>query len=320
MVKIVLNCEGIINTPVDFTWIMYQELISEETKRKFSEAVIKTFEKYDYMRWKRQRKQKGHSIGATPLLIDCVAACDGISDSKIIELACSYRQENPGIEKVFDFLKKEHFMQPFIVTNSYPALPLMTAYKYGIGSSKVFTHGYQLSEREKKFLDSREILDLEKEVHRRSPLPSLKPKEELENFLREYLNHCTKSLYAELYEVKLRKLTREEIELFKSIKDKDLRKTLQYMFLLEEGIMGGHRKVDVLKKIKDKDKIVYLGDSVEDADAIRFADYGFAVNCTDEHSLLDATLNLALSNFSDLIPLLKDILDGRFVIADAKKI
>ena len=81
--------------------------------------------------------------------------------------------------------------------------------------------------------------------------------------------------------------------------------------------MGGHRKVDVLRKIKGK--IVYLGDSIVDADAIRFADYGFAVNCTSRHCLLDAKLNLALSDFSDLIPLLEDILDGKFVITDAKK-
>lgn len=318
MIKIVLDYEGIIK-PIDFAWIMYEK-VSKKTKRKFPEELIKTFDEYDDTRWEREREARGHSTGTTPLVIDCVAACDGISDSEIIQLACSYPQENPGIEKVFDFLKKEHFMQPFIVTNSHPALPLATAYKYGISSSKVFTHGYQLSEQEKKYLDSREILNLEKEVLKRSPLPSLKPKEELENFLEEYLNNCSKLLkaYRANDKPKIRKLEEEQIKLFYSIKDKSLGKVLRYMFLFEKGIMGGHRKVDILEKIRD-DEIVYLGDSIVDADAVCFADHGFAVNCTNRHCLLDAKLSLALSDFSDFLPLLEDILDGKFAVDDAKR-
>jgi predicted HAD superfamily phosphohydrolase len=319
MVKIVFDYEGIINTPaVDFSWISYKKLVSKKTKREFPEKWIKIFDKYDDARWERERKIAGHSTGTTPLVIDCIIACDGISDHELISLAYSCIQENPGIEEIFDFLKKE-YTQPFIITNSYPALALVTAYKYGINSSSVFTHGYQLSERDRMLMDSRKILDLEEEVLKRSPLPSIKPKEELEIFLRKYLNNCSELLnaYKSNNEFKIKKLEEKERKLFYNIKDKNLRKVLMYMFLSEKGIMGGHRKVDVLKKIKDK--VVYFGDSIVDADAVRFADYGIAVNCTNKHCLLDAKLNLALSNFSDLIPLLEDILNEKFVVADAKK-
>lgn len=316
--KFVTDAEGVLFPPsLDFAFDSYRELVSKKTKEKFPEELIKTFDEYDDVRWEREREERGHSTGTTPLVIDCVEACDGISDMDLIRSATKVINENPGITELIEFAQ-DNFGTLFIVTNSYPALTLLTAYTYGVLSSHVFTHGYQLSKKDRKAMNWE---SLSGEVIKRSPIPELQ-NEEIEQFLEKYLKNCSDLLQA--YKTnnpeKIRELEKGQLELFKKVKDKTLRKTLRYIFVQEKAIMGGHRKVDALRQIDwTGERIIYLGDSIVDADAIKFSRYGFAINCTNKHSLYDAKLNIALSDFSLLIPLLKDISNGRFRFKDAKK-
>jgi len=337
-VKLVLDYEGILCNPaLDFAWYSYKNLVSKETKEKFPEDLIKIFDEYDDVRWEREREMVGHSTGTTPLVCDCAAAYDDISDHELISLAQSSVQENPGVNNLIQFAQ-EKLETLSIVTNSYPALALTTSYKYEIPSTNVFTHGYQLPRKEldklKRVTNDWRLMDmggdndvslndmsLKAEAMRRSPIESLKPKEELEVFLNKYLENCSNLLQAYNAEDNgtITSLKKNELKLFEKVKDRDLRKALKYIFLHEKAIMGGHRKVDVLKTIDlYGEGIVYLGDSIVDADAIRFSKYGFAVNCTNKHSLYDAKLNLVLSDFSALIPLLEDISEGKFEFNEAK--
>ncbi|OFZ37371.1 MAG: hypothetical protein A2070_03720 [Bdellovibrionales bacterium GWC1_52_8] len=49
-----------------------------------------------------------------------------------------------------------------------------------------------------------------------------------------------------------------------------------------------------------------------DADAIRFARYGFSMNCTNDYALKESKINLVVGDMGNLIPLLEDIQAGRF--------
>ncbi len=308
----------VCNPAVDFAWLIYRRLVSEETKKKFPEALIQTFDEYDDARWERERARRGHSTGTTPLVLDCVAACDDIGNGRLISFAKSCVQENPGIKELIEFLIQQKTV-PYFVTNSYPALSLTSTYEWGIPSSKVFSHGYQLSLETRRNIDRQRRGNarstFEEEVYSRSPLLDLIGEEELEPFLREYLEVCSRLLtaYKQNSEHEIVNLEIMQVKMFDKIDYKDLRNTLKYMFLKEKAITGGHNKARILQKIsQDGTGVVYLGDSIVDADPIKFAQYGFATNCTNKHALQDAKLSLVVPDFSLLVPMFEDILKGRF--------
>ena len=76
--------------------------------------------------------------------------------------------------------------------------------------------------------------------------------------------------------------------------------------------MGGHNKARVLQRIAPDGNVIYIGDSIVDADAIKFARYGFSVNCTNHHALRDSKFNIVTRDMFSLLPLLDDVQSGGF--------
>lgn len=325
--------ENITNPALDLTWFIYRRLVSSDTKKRFPEGLIQTFDEYDDVRWEWERKEKGHSTGTTPLISDFIAAYDGIDDEKLVEFVRPLIQENPGVDSLIKFLMDNGTI-PYFVTNSYSAMSLITAYKYGIPSSRVFAHGRQLTQDRLDYFDSKQTFEetVLEETKERSPIGDLFTGENagpyrmsLGNFLDNYLQKCEEMLLA--YKAKdiekIKRLKAEHDMIFDEIRYFEVQHRIKDMLLYENGVTGGHNKVKVIKNLflpySSGRNVVYLGNSIVDADPIAFAQYGFAVNCTNKHALHDAKLNLVVPDFSLLIQIFEDILNGRFDFAKAKK-
>ena len=294
--KIVFDVEGVILNPkFDLAWLTLDELVEPELRDKFYERV-KEFDEYDDNRWVYERGRKGHSTGTTPIVSLCIAACSGVSDIHLLRFALKHMKENPGIEKVMGNLGKDDV---YLVTSSWPGVPLTLSYFYEIPLQNVFSMGHQLNEEEiKKY-----SWNPRKQLFLRSPLPILRnyPRE-LENFLDEYLESCGEwnEAYKEGETEKLDRILREQRKIFNEVRPRKLREELKYLLLKEKGIMGAHRKREVLEKLGEPEEIIYFGDSIVDADPLAYARWGVSVNCTNRYALQSSNLNIATTNLEKL--------------------
>ena len=156
--KFVTDVEGPVTNPgFDFAWLTLDSL-SHRLKEKYYEK-IKRFDEADDGIWLNERNEQGWSTGTTPIISQCLAACDGKTDDDLLAITKQKIVENKGIDEVIKFLKEEDIEQYF-VTSSYPAVSLLLGYKYDIPSSHIHCSGHQLSGIEKLYFDSNR--DLEK--------------------------------------------------------------------------------------------------------------------------------------------------------------
>jgi predicted HAD superfamily phosphohydrolase len=87
--------------------------------------------------------------------------------------------------------------------------------------------------------------------------------------------------------------------------------------------MGGHRKkralmlIEKLEKTK-REKLVYTGDSIVDADAIAFAGHGISINCTNRQALLSSKINVATPTLQSLISIMEHIVSGQELTVGVK--
>jgi len=316
-----LDVEGpLVNPKADFAWLVYDNLLSKEIKAIFPREVCEFYDnKYDdgrYLWELNSKKRKKYSTGKWPLVSLCLAVCDKINDDKLIEYARRTTQENPGTSELLSYLTAKTEENVYLITSSYPAVPLLISSKYNISNSQVFSLGTQILERGRP-------TSFEEEVYIRSPVRGIKyPLEDLKNFLIHYLYICERlgkayssppssfKLFFEIYY-----LLKEHYSLFKRVTNLSQRDTLEYLFLKERGCMGSHRKVEAMKLITSMEgnkKWVYVGDGIVDAMPLKFADFGISINMTNKHALSFSALNVATTNVSNLIPIFDSIFLTKF--------
>ncbi|MFH1473641.1 MAG: hypothetical protein ABIE55_01985 [Candidatus Aenigmatarchaeota archaeon] len=321
--KIFLDMEGpVVNPKGDFAYVIHEKL-SEETRTKFPGKAVDEFDGYDDKRYfdELRKSDPRHSTGTTPLLVTCIAAYDGKTDEEINYLAEKMVKHNlnPGAGALLEGAIEEFGVDNvYFVTNSNPPIGLNIAEIYGIPFKQVFTNGFQ---------PKRPKSNLIEEIEQRSPLTALsKNKEELGQFLSDYLASCQSLTVAYDQSLKLGQI-KTHLEYQRELFDKCSGKqgsALKRLFLTEEGIMGGHRKVDAMRSVTDdRGKLGFLGDSIVDAMALNYAGKGVSVNMTNKHALQFSDMNVATNNMSSLIPLFRNMAAGEIELDkgfDHKKI
>jgi predicted HAD superfamily phosphohydrolase len=303
-----LDVEGVlVNPAADFAWLTYDNLLSERTKAIFPREVCEFYDsKYDdgrYLFKLNKKIEKKWRTGTWPLLSLALAAYDGIGDDELIKYANLIAQKNPGTDELLKHSIKKSEGKVYLITSSYPAVPLKIADEFGIPFKNVFSLGYT-SPIEKEFYW---------EVRSRSPLDHFFDVD-LEQFLYQYLYICERlgAAYEKRDKSQIQWLVKEHNKIFEKIKKPLLRKVCEDSFLNQSICMGSRRKVEALKSVAKREKIIYVGDGIVDAMPIKFADYGISMNMTNEHALLFSKLNVATTDVSDLIPIFDSIFEGRF--------
>jgi len=309
-----VDIEGpFVNPKADFAWFT-NEILSPETKKLFPLDLCKTYDGgYDDGRYFHELgRSTRHSTGMWPQLSLAIAAYDGKTDDDLIALARKTTKLNPGGDKLMKYLLKNFDAEVYPITSSYPAVALIIAKDLGIPFDQVTTNGFQPPQ---KHIHKPDFVD---EVKQRSPMRILSQnRKELGKFLVPYVKTC--EALAECYgmvpkdriraEEAIGALLSRHNDLFEDVNDSNLRSTLEYMLLTEEGVMGSHRKVDAMRRVHDDRRLwTYLGDSIVDAMPIEFADYGISINMKDRHALSFSKLNAATTDVSTMIPIFERML------------
>lgn len=320
----VSDVEGpIISPKIDFAWVTLEELVPEDMRSKYLERV-KLFDEYDDLRWIHERPLAGHSTGTTPVIAALIAILAGLTNEELLEAAKKYAIETLGAANLINYLKRKN-IPIYFITSSAPFVPLIEAYERGIASSNVYTMGYQLSDEDKSDLDELRkagMRPLSQEIDKRFPFTgfgNMRPERRLlNNFLYEYLTICEKlkMVYMEPTPQKevLEGLIMRQSRLLEVVEKESLAlaEALRYLLYDEQGIMGGHRKKQVLEEIQKKEGVerkdlIYVGDGIVDADPLEYAGTGISVNCTNEQALLSSDINMAIPDMSRLILVISSI-------------
>jgi predicted HAD superfamily phosphohydrolase len=324
------DVEGpLVNPASDFAWLTYDQLLSESTKEEFPrKRCVDYDENLDDGRYFYELNNSvRHSTGMWPALSLALAAYDGKNDSDLTAFAEKTTQLNPGTDKLMNDLLKKFDGEVFLITSSYSAVALNVAKKYDIPFSHVATNGFQRS-----LTDRRR--DIAEEIENRSPMLVLSGnKKGLGKFLHEYLDVC--DALGQLYSAAMTEEYKKEIgkyntkedslhlairnfkdshdELFEKIHDSNLSFGLKDLFLMEEGVMGSHRKVDAMRKFRDNRRLwSYAGDGIVDGMPIDYAYYGISINMKDKHALRLSKMNFATTDMSHMIPVFDAMFNGNF--------
>lgn len=317
----VTDVEGpVISPKIDFAWVTLEELIPEDMRSKYIERV-KSFDEYDDLRWIHERPLAGHSTGTTPVIAALIASLAGLTNEELLEAAKKYAIETPGASYLINYLKVRG-VPIYFITSSAPFVPLTEAYRRSIPSSNVYTMGQELSDEDKVYFDETRnagMNPLSQEIDKRFPFTGfghMRPERRLlTEFLDAYLNVCEgmriEYLKPDPEEKVLTELGRKQFNLLEVVEKESLAlaEALRHLLYKEDGIMGAHRKRQVLEEIQKKEgverkRLVYVGDGIVDADPLKYAGIGISVNCTNEQALLSSDINMAIPNMRRLIPII----------------
>lgn len=310
---VAFDIEGPLIPPsIDFAKLIMEKLVSKPVREKFNDPVTVKFDALDDAAWLYWRAMCGHSTGMMPSVVMCVAGVDGLTDDDLISYSQKCYKLNPGTKELIEYLQEKN-VEIYLVTSSYSAIPLTLAQEFDIPSSHVFTLGHQLDKKTLAEFDKNR--DLVKEVKARSPLDMLnKHGAYVEKFLDRYLPFCADAV--DVYERGVREeVIQLEVEYKKVFYDRDARiditNLLRDLLIDETGVMGGHKKKDVLHRIDPRGNVLLIADSIVDADATEFSNFGITVNCTDQYALLASNVNVVTKNMVDLITIIDNFVFER---------
>lgn len=255
-----------------------------------------------------------HSTGTSPWPVNLAAAAVGFGTRKMVDYQLATVKLSPGVDDLMEFISFEKNQKPYIVTNSYPAGALGLARKLHIPWSKVRTQGLQVHNVSK---------EIEEECENRVPMDFfVKNASGVKCVLDRWLEVAEKMLpHAKARNVEgIVSLMPEYENVFKT-DNTNLSEILKYMFMPpdETAIMGGYNKGKVVAELQNKDKkVIAFGDSIVDGMMLGAADIGVSVNCTNQHAVEHSDISLCVIDYKSLIPMLGDMIDGRFKIDEAK--
>jgi len=332
-----LDVEGpIINPAFDFAWLTIEHLGNGDRLKILSDRV-KVFDEYDDYRWKHERDVEGHSTGTTPVIASLFAIAQGLKNDSLLSLASNYLKFTPGAPQLIKWLIEEKGIEPYFISSAHPAAIIPVAYKLGIPSSHVFCNGYQLTkimaerydtERMQKTLSTEGVL--KREIHDRFPYEKHSGSKILNEFLDNYLDVCIKmgKLYAagnaSEHAFQTMKSRQQELLALVGSKEELLAEDLWYLLYSEFGVMGAHRKKVSLMSIEKrenvkKDDLVYIGDSIVDADPLTHAGHGISINCTNREALLSSRINTATPSMMSLTHVIEFAISNKPLTNESKE-
>jgi predicted HAD superfamily phosphohydrolase len=335
---IAFDVEGpIINPNFDFAWLTLENFVKKSDLQKLYEKV-KVFDEYDDKRWLHERTMEGHSTGATPIVASLLSIACGAKNDTLLDLAKKHLKFTPGATRLVKWLRDEKQVQPYLISSAHPAAILPVAYELQILSSHVFCNGYQLTQKKSEGFDklretkrsSSEQVML-KETNERFPYDEYSGSRTLYGFIDNYLDVCGKmnKLYtaSEVDEHTLESFKAEQEQLLGKLKSEGekLAEDLWYLLYSEVGLMGAHRKKLALMEIErrenvGKENLIYVGDSIVDADAFAYAGHGISINCTNREALLSSEMNVATPTLCSLTVLIEFITSNQNLTIQSKDI
>lgn len=280
MTLVGLDLEGPVFRPgLDMAWLTVEHLW-DAGLRPLREP-LRRFDAWDDAWYLAERRRRGprHSTGALPVVASLGASGCGAKPDDFLRLAARMEKNPGGLDLVRGLAEGRTLL---LLTSGAPALGLSLAREVRLPFERTFTHGLP---------PARGRRSLREEAARRWPRSLGSPA--LKGFLRGYLHRVPPRPTA----VAAARFRREAAALARSLPPAP-RRLVARLLLREEGVMGGHAKLRALRRFGRPD--VAIGDSIVDAEMVRGARWGIALNCTSASTLAAARLHVATDEVARL--------------------
>ncbi len=300
---VLFDVEGPVSNPgVDFAYVML-DLITDVRDKYFDR--VREFDEYDDLRWMWERDRGGsYSTGTTPFITLVLAAIGGLSDRDLVSLAQELSKicVNRGIPELLKSLS-DLGADVYLISSAYPAYPLSIACRLGIPLDRVYTMGYR----------GVAVNDVYSETIRRSPLGVLA---RYRGALAELVDNIFDLARSIRDDIMAGRDPRRDVQrlysLIKSVRHDDLRETLIRHLVDQSSLMGSRMKADVVRMLRGAyDCVIYVGDSIVDADAMEVSDISISVNCVSPHVLIRSDLCVITEDMRGLAEVIRLSLVGR---------
>ncbi len=286
-----LDLEGPVFRPgLDMAWLTVERFWDRDLRAL--RPALERFDAWDDAWYLGERRRRGacHSTGATPVVASLGASASGATPGDFLRLV-RRMVKNPGALEMVKGLAEGRTLLP--VTSGAPALGLSLAREAGLPFSRTFTHGLPPEPGRPS---------LRAEAARRWPLALEEPA--LKGFIRGYLEgvpgHWSPAVAA--------RSRRRGSALARGLPSGP-RRWVERLLLREGGIMGGHAKLRALRGFGRPD--FAIGDSIVDAEMLRGARWGVALNCTSAVTLAEAKWHVATTEVERLVELVETLERGR---------
>jgi len=322
----------LVITGVDLAWLIIDDLKAQGKINEEQYQLVKKFDTdYDDARWAYEREQQGWCTGSIPPLAIQMAVAYGVTKEDLLTLIRQKFLLNTGVEQIIGTVRAQG-IEPLIISNAWPGLPLQAAKTLGIPSCNVYTSGIQLGSDQIRNLEKQGLMWSDREIEARSELGLLQPHDEVKTFLEKYLPNT--SALADAYIAKdaqkIETLLEQQEDIFASVKPVALQDTLRAMIQKQDMVMAAHNKARVLVKRAKEARIplshvIYTGDSKVDTDPIAVVNkargWGIAVNCTNKEALQACSINIVVQHFELAASVYWAILDtdGRIAVEKLKE-
>ncbi len=286
-----LDLEGPVFRPgLDMAWLSVESLWDPDLQAL--RGALERFDAWDDAWYLGERRRRGlrHSTGATPLVASFGAGASGATPLDLLRLARRMGKNPGGLAMVKGLAEGRTLL---LITSGAPALGLSLAREAGLPFSRAFTHGLPPAPGRPS---------LRAEAARRWPraLEGSALKEFIRGYLEGVPGRWTPDAAA--------RFRREGPLLARSLSP-GLRRWVERLLLREGGIMGGHAKLQALRGFGRPD--FAIGDSIVDAEMVRGARWGVALNCTSAVTAAEAKWHVATTEVERLVELVEALERGR---------
>lgn len=291
MTLVGLDLEGPVFRPgLDMAWLTVERLWGPGLRGL--RGALERFDGWDDAWYLGERRRRGprHSTGTTPLVASLGASGSGAAPEDFLRLA-KRMEKNPGALEMVKGLAERRTL--VLLTSGTPALGLSLAREVGLPFSRIFTHGLP---------PARSHLPLRAEVALRWPRALKDPA--LKEFVRGYL-----ALVPHRYTPTAAAMFRRRASTRVRALPPNPRRFVGRLLFREEGVMGGHGKIRALRRFGRPD--VAIGDSIVDAEMVRGARWGVALNCASPPTLAAARWHVATIYVERLVELVEALERGR---------
>lgn len=284
-----LDLEGPVFRPgLDLAWRTVDRLWDADLRHRRGD--LERFDRWDDLWYLAERSRRGprHSTGTTPLVASLGASGCGAATREWLRLAAGM-ERNPGAREMVRALDEAHLL--VLITSGGPALGLSLAREAGVAFSRVFTHGSPPRPGRRSLVE---------EVEARWPRALRHPA--LKSFVRAYLD-LVPPRYTAARAAAFRRASRARVRALPG----PLRRPVETLLVEEVGVRGGHAKLRALQEFGPPG--VAIGDSIVDAEMVRGARWGVALNCTAPLTLAAARWTVATDDVT-LLPELVAVLES----------
>ncbi len=277
-ISIILDLEGVLTPPgTDFAKTLAERCGRDATK------LLKIFDMYDDYRWIKERLSKGgkYQTGTTPFFSLLIAYSYGLSSQDVEQIAeeLSNAIIHEEFSSIVDELSRRYGIT--ITTSSYHIFANKVSNLLGIDTSKVFS----TCNTKVDGVVQEDVIKI---------LENLASREEIRRIVEKICN-IAKSIVED-------RLPISAVDSFiERIENRDLREYLKMRLVEQIGIAGSKFKARIVRLLKNNSIVIYVGDSIVDAEACAEANASISINTTSPHLLYSSTINLVTEDYSSII-------------------